>query len=393
MRSFRFRFGFDGFHQPHGGEYDQDKAPAEHHDIGDGERDLPRGGHGGLARPLHGVGGGHRVDHVFRRALDAGHHGGVFRPVHGGAVHLRVGVQQPVVFVGVEPQVGARRQAGDDVLVEHGGHGGLVGDDRALKAPLVPQHVGHQTLVGPGPGGPQPVHGGHGRIGIALGDGVLEALQEHLPDGLLVGEHGHAVAVGLLVVEGEVLHVGDDALLPGAPHLGGADLAGEEAVLGVVLEVPPAVGGAVDVHAGGVPARHPRVDGVLAHTETQAVDQLGVPGAGHHHLHRVGHGALATHQGAGDAGGAVLVLGGGQADAVHLDGGVAAQPHQPHSLFGGEGFRQFLPRGVAVVRPGEVGRLVPCLGLKGGHGLRPGAHHIHAPLPLQILQQGAGGLP
>ncbi len=253
--------------------------------------------------------------------------------------------------------------------------------------------MGHQPLVGAGPGGSQPVHGGHGRVGIALGDGVLEAFQEYLPDGLLVGKDSHAVAVCLLVVEGEVLHVGDDALLSGAPHLGGADLPGEEAILGVIFEVPPAVGGAVDVHAGGVPARHPRGDGVLAHAQAQAVDQLGIPGAGHHHLHRVGHGALASHQGAGDAGGAVLVLSGGQADAVHLDGGVAPQPHQPHGLIGGQLLRQLLPCGIAVVRPNEVGRPALRLGLKGGHGFRAGPHHVNAPLPLQILQQGTGGLP
>src|SRR5699024_1136016 len=93
----------------------------------------------------------------------------------------------------------------------------------------------------------------NGRHGPILNAG-LEGLEIDLPDGLFVGEGGHMAAVVLLVVERKVLDVCVHALLSAGGGSLEGQLAGHEAVLGVVLKVAAGEGSTVDVHGGGIPA-------------------------------------------------------------------------------------------------------------------------------------------
>ncbi len=117
----------------------------------------------------------------------------------------------------------------------------------------------------------------------------LEGLQVKLPHGLFVGPHGDGQAVALLVVEGEVLHIGVHALAGVAPDHSRAQLAGQQGVLGVVLKVPPGIGGAVDVYGGGVQAHHVVGGGLRAEGVAEALQQLLVPGRADESLAGVGH--------------------------------------------------------------------------------------------------------
>ena len=129
-------------------------------------------------------------------------------------------------------------------------HGAPVGHDGPLKAPLAPGHVGHQLLVVGGVGAVNLIVGAHQRPGLGLLHRLLEACQVDLPQGPLI-HHRVGADPGLLLVVGQVvLHAG-----PHVPALDALDeprgaLAGDQRVLGEILEVPPAQGAALDVGGG-----------------------------------------------------------------------------------------------------------------------------------------------
>lgn len=150
------------------------------------------------------------------------------------------------------PNVLSSQQAHAVVHIQ--GKHGAIGDGRALHAPLVPEDAGHQAPVGPSPDNAQTVEGAHHTHTAALGHASLEALQVQFTDGLLVGPCGDAVAPFLLIVEGEVLGKDVDTPILNSGHLNSGDLAGQPAILGIVLEIPTAIGGAVDVGPGAVDA-------------------------------------------------------------------------------------------------------------------------------------------
>lgn len=129
-----------------------------------------------------------------------------------GRVHLKAGQLQ------IAP-------GPDALLGVHDAAAVVVGDDGAVKAPLVAQHPGEQVIVAPCPSTADAVEGGHDRhdsgnlhrfLGVGLGGRVvllnldgggspllnagLEGFEVDFPDGLLVGEGGHMAAVVLLVV-------------------------------------------------------------------------------------------------------------------------------------------------------------------------------------------------
>ena len=283
--------------------------------------------------------------------LDGGLHGRnngrvVVQPVQGLHAHA----------VAV-PQVLARQHA--QPVVHVGRHDGAVGDGCALHAPLVPEDAGHQSVVGPAPGDTQAVEGAHHAHAAAPGHAALKALQVQLADGLLVGPGGDAVAPLLLVVEGKVLgeHVHTPILDGG--HLHGGYPARQPAVLGVVLEIAPAVWGAVDIGPGAVDAgEHGAgfvggVEEVLADALAHVLNELQVEGGGHHILRGVGHGGGAAHQALGEALGAVLIVGAGQADGGHRLGEVEAVVDEVGHLAVGDLADQVVPGGVVRLGLGE----------------------------------------
>ena len=283
--------------------------------------------------------------------LDGGLHGGndgrvVVQPVQG--LHARA--------VAI-PQVLASQHTQSVIHVV--GHDGAVGDSRALHAPLVPEDAGHQTVMGAAPGDAQAVEGAHHAQAAAPGHAALKALQVQLPDGLLVGPGGNAIAPLLLVIEGEVLgeHVYAPVLDAGYFHSG--HTAGQPAVLGVVFKVSSAVWGAVDVGPGAVDAgEHGAgvvggVEEVLADALAHVLDELQVKGGGHHVLGGVGHGGGTAHQALGKALGAVLIVGAGQADGGHRLGEVEAVVDQVGHLTVGDLADQVVPGGIVRLGLGE----------------------------------------
>ena len=246
--------------------------------------------------------------------------------------------------------------AGPDgqIYVHPGGiaHGG-VGDHRTPETPLVPEHVGEQGGAGAGPDSAQVVVAAHDGGGAALLDGDLKGAEIDLPHGLLVGPHGEGETVALLVVDGEMLDIAVDALAGGAPDGGGSQLAGEEAVLGVVLEVTAGEGGAVDVGAGGVEAHHVVGHGLRAEGAAEFLHQCLVPGGADDHLAGIGYAAQAAHQ-AVDAGGTVQVVGSGLAHTGDLGGGPAAVGDHVGHVLHAQLLQKLLPHGVVVILAGQI---------------------------------------
>ena len=157
-------------------------------------------------------------------------------------------------------------------------HTEVVGEHEALEAPLVTQDVVEQFVTGAGPGGADVVEGGHDRLAAAVLHSDLEGLEVDLTDGLLVGPGTqHAAAVGLLVVESEVLHVGVHAVLLSAQNSAGSHVDAQNAVLRVVLEVTAGESGTVGIHSGSVPAGHAHLVGHLADALAEVIGQIHIP--------------------------------------------------------------------------------------------------------------------
>ena len=155
-----------------------------------------------------------------------------------------------------------------------------VGHHDALKAPLSAQHRRGQIVVVMAPNAVELVVGGHEAEGLCLADADLEAAEIEFAQGALRDPGVVPVAVGLLVVAGEMLGAGGVALTLYAAHGGGRHFPGQEGILGIILEVAAAERIAVQVNPGG----QVDVDAVMGHLlpdfPVQGLDQLRVPGAG-----------------------------------------------------------------------------------------------------------------
>ena len=152
-----------------------------------------------------------------------------------------------------------------------------VGHDHAAEAPLVAQQRCEQLGVLRGIYSVEVVVRRHYRPRIRLLDGDLEAFEIELPEGALRYAGIVAHAVGLLIVDREVLDRGAHAVALHAAHVCGGYLARYERIFRVVLEVAAAQRVAVQVqgrcqqHVGAV------FEHLLADSLTYALDQLRVP--------------------------------------------------------------------------------------------------------------------
>ena len=155
-----------------------------------------------------------------------------------------------------------------------------VGHDYALVAPVATQDGLDEVFALGGVGAIDLVVGGHDGPGVGLIDGDLEWLEIDLADGTGGDDSIVARTVGLLVVEGEMLHRGADTVGLYATHVGCRDLTGYEGILGVILEVAAIERIAMDVlgrseeHVGAI------LEHFVAHGTTYLLDELLVPGAG-----------------------------------------------------------------------------------------------------------------
>ena len=167
--------------------------------------------------------------------------------------------------------------------VEPGGEGGRavraepVGHHEPVEAPLAPQQVGEQAGVLAAVPAVDAVVGRHDRPDARPAHGSLEGRQVDLAPGALVDGDVDLHAVGLLVVEREVL---DRAADPPALHAldeRHGDLGRQVGVLGVALEVPAAERVAVDVHGGRQQHAGTLGPGLVAEQAADAADQRAVP--------------------------------------------------------------------------------------------------------------------
>ena len=245
---------------------------------------------------------------------------------------------------------------------------GEVGQDEAVEAPLIAQNVGHQAGISTGPDSAHTGKSVHNSLSAALGDGHLERLEVDLTDGLLVCPGGDAAALGLAVVQGEVLHVNINALGLDAADLSSSDLAGEEAVLGVVLKVTAAVSVAVGIHGGSVEAGSAQIHNIVADALADFFHQFGVESSSHDVLIAVS--AVVggdTGQRLGEALGAVIVQGAGLGNALHHGGVVVALADQLSHLIKGNLVEQLVPIGVIVALANHHAQGHAVVGTHGGH--------------------------
>ena len=404
----RFGFGLKESEPQHGGGDEQEhkeddpSAPAEFPGLKGGHFQDQDGDHGQddhveqgdqsvpvgriVRLHLHGSAVGLGVEDVVA-GLAHGDAGGIAGGIDGSAHQA-----QHHVVAGAHGQVG----------IHPGGvcHGG-VGDHHADEAPLAPQHVGDQGPGSAGPGGAQIAVAGHDRRGFAFLHGDLKGLQVHLAHGLLIGPNREAQAVGLLIVQGIVLSVHVHALGSRAPDLGRAQLAGEEAVLGIILEVPAGEWGAVDIHAGRIQAHHAVGDGFRAEDPAELLDQVHVPRGADHGFAGEGHAAQGADQGV-DACRAVQVGSGGLAHALDRGGGPAAvEDHFGHVVVG-QLLKEQVPLGIVPGKARHVGErqavvLIDDVRIgsvhRVGRFIRESVHHLRRSFPAVRPALGEGAFP
>ncbi len=247
----------------------------------------------------------------------------------------------------------------------------VVCDNQTIAAPLLAEDAGNEAVVGAGPGRAPAGVGRHHAVAASVLDGSLEGLQVNLSGRLLIDPYAQADAVLLTVVEGEVLHYNVHALGLDCGHLVGAHLAGEEAVLGVVLEVAAAVGGAVNIIARAVENSYLSGNAVVADDIADSGHQLGVEGGGHHILRGEGGGVhlvgIGAEEGSRQTLGAVLVTGTGRLNGKDWHSPVKGVADEAHHLVEGQLVEQVIPEGIVVVQADHVVESHAIVGAEGGH--------------------------
>ena len=170
------------------------------------------------------------------------------------------------------------RDAGDVVV-----GAAPVGDDGAVEAPLVEEDFLEQMLVLVGVGAVDQVVAGHEVLGVGLLDGDLETGEVDLAQRALI-EHGvGCLAAGLLLVAGEVLGAGGEALVLDAAHIACGHLSCEIGILGDVLEVASAERVALDAEAGAQDDVVVHGRRLLGERHADLLGELGLPGVGDGH--------------------------------------------------------------------------------------------------------------
>ena len=151
--------------------------------------------------------------------------------------------------------------------------------DQAVEAPRLLQRIAQQVALGHGSSA-HGVVGGHHRPGAGLVDRPFERGHVQLTEGPLVELDAEGVAFRLGVVADVVLRAAADAVRLEAAHEGRRDPAGQQRILGELLEVAPAERGAMQVDRRAeqdVDALRP---GLAGQQRADFADQLFIPARG-----------------------------------------------------------------------------------------------------------------
>ena len=183
----------------------------------------------------------------------------------------------------------------------------IVADGEAYKAPFVAQDLRHQAIIAARPARTDAVERAHDAAGTdILGDAVffgciantvvaldrdLKRFEIQLAQRLLGEIGGDARTIGLLIVDGEVLEVGVDALGSCAVDDLHRHLAREDGIFRIVLEVTSRERAPVQVDRGSIPAgvrqvvaRRGTPDAVVADDAAHLIREVLVPGRRDEHL-------------------------------------------------------------------------------------------------------------
>ena len=218
------------------------------------------------------------------------------RPVERGHGEpaVRHGARERRVVLLAEPghlEVEARRERRDPVVDR-----APVGHDDPVEAPLVAQDLREQLVVLAAERAVDAVVGAHHRPRRAGRDRALPAREVELAQGALVDQRVDAVAAVLLVVGREVLERGGDALRLHAADPRAGHLAGQQRVLGEVLEVAAAERRALEVRARSEQHADALGAGLAPQRGADLLEQRHVPGRRERRARREAGGRAAAAQ-------------------------------------------------------------------------------------------------
>ena len=254
-------------------------------------------GEGALFRSgdVWGVGGGVRVLEEAEGELDAedaaggfvddglGDEAGADLIGEGGAVEVAFHIH---IDAGGEGLAGGGGAVGGDGVVEKLGDGAPVGDDEAVKAPLVAQDIGEGVVVGGGGDAVDGVEAGHesGGTGIDGGfvgwqPGLAELVVAHVGGVVVAAGDGGTVGGVVLDADGDGVGLGEIVLLVAAdPGLG--DGGTEEGIFAGGLNDASPAGVAGDIDHGGEDPLYAIGAGLNRGSAGDGGDEGGVPTGG-----------------------------------------------------------------------------------------------------------------
>ena len=226
----------------------------------------------------------------------------------------------------------------------------VVGDGHTVIAPFLAHNVGHQSLMAAGPYSAPAGISGHHAIGAAFFKGILEGPQIDLTGSLLVQPYRLTDSFLLTVIEGEVLDDHIHTLVLNTQNLCGTDLTGQEAVLGVILKVPSAVGGTVGIAARAVQANHICSQAVVTDDLAYFIHEFRVEGGSHHIFRGKGSGfQLRTgraKQRCGQTLGAILVTSAGRLYGFYRHSPMEGVANEGNHFVKGQLIQKGLPFGI-----------------------------------------------
>ena len=164
---------------------------------------------------------------------------------------VRIGVLPRLSRSEVEVAAGVAHLA-----VVHVKIGVEVADDESDEAPFFAEDAGEKTIVATSPNRPDSREGGHDPEGLAFLDGEFERTEIDFADRLF-GDPVIAAAdraMGFLIIEGEVLDGGIDALGLDGFDQPASETARDERIFGIIFRIAATEGRTMDVNARGIPA-------------------------------------------------------------------------------------------------------------------------------------------
>ena len=168
--------------------------------------------------------------------------------------------------------------------MQHGTHGAVratpVGHSEALEAPLAAENLVEEVLILGAVIAVYLVVCGHHAHGAAFNNGTLEGLEIDLTEGTLAQDGVHATAVGLLVVNGEVLDTYGCTFVLHTLGVFQGQGGGEDGILGEVLVGTATHRQALDVHSRAEDDVLTTEAGFLTHAGTVLVSEFFTPGSG-----------------------------------------------------------------------------------------------------------------